>query len=348
MTHKTLADIGEFGLIERLKRFLPGSLPEDVVLGIGDDCAIIRISDDRVFVVTCDMQVDTVHFRSDHTEPYVIGRRAMSVNLSDIAAMGATPRFALVSLGLPEALSSDFFDRMYQGLVDRLTEFGGVVIGGNFSRTDKIIIDLFIIGEAHPDHILTRSGAQPGDRLFVTGCLGSSAAGQLLLSQFDRSALPSTFASLINAHLNPTPRVAFAKKLAEADIATAAIDISDGLAADLGHLCDRSQCDVLVRYGALPFLLELDAAIEWINQNNSITSRESLILQGGEDYELLFTIPASVSLDTLRKIANQTKTLITEIGRIAPRDAGRFLELTDGSNKTLSGSGWDHYSPNRA
>ncbi len=169
----SLSEIGEFSLIERIKKILPETDNPELLVDIGDDAALIKINDQRALVITCDIQIEDQHFRREYMSPYQIGRRAMAVNLSDIAAMGGKPRYALVSLGLPPSLSTDEYDSLFRGMRDELYPTTAAIIGGNLARSaDRLIVDITLLGEVDLPHYRTRRGAKAGDRIFVSGRLG--------------------------------------------------------------------------------------------------------------------------------------------------------------------------------
>ena len=359
----TISNLGEYGLIARLKTILPTSSP-DLIVGIGDDCAAIKLDDNRLLLATCDIQVEGEHFRRDYLTPYQIGRRALAVNLSDIAAMGGKPTFAFISLGLPPDLPTEDFDDLQRGIADIANEFGVIVAGGNLSRSPAgLIVDVFLLGETTSDRLLTRSGARPGDRVFVTGHLGASAAGLRLLESSlanpDKSGLASCsspllishpagglkpalqveISPLITSHIHPIPRIAAGQAIAASGWATAMIDISDGLAADLGHLCEQSGVGAEIRQASLPIPPELPEAAAALG-----VSPLDLALYGGEDYELLFTLKSEAPDTVIAAFTESAGSDITEIGRILPKEDGCRL-LSDSDVRTsLPPHGWDHFS----
>lgn len=331
-----IADLGEFGLIDRIRRALRP--PADgVVIGIGDDTAALDTGGPRLLLATVDMQVEGRHFIRERTPPELLGRRVGAVNLSDIGAMGGAPRWALVSLALPASLAVDWVDAFYAGLDGILAEFGAFVVGGNLSGGDGIVADLTLLGEVERDRLLTRAGARPGDLICVTGSLGRSAAGRAAL---DASLNDPAAWDAITAHFAPTPRVREGRALAAASGVTAMIDLSDGLASDLGHICEASDVGAVVDAGRLPVAddarqiagrLGLDAL--------------ALALTGGEDFELLFTA-APGAVERLRAaVGGATGTPVTVIGEIRPAGAGRRLVGADGVTDLRAG-GWDHFRPN--
>ena len=282
-----IEQLGEFGLIERIQRALPQTYSRDVLVGIGDDVAVLRSGGERVWLATCDVQVEGAHFLRDAITPVNLGRKALAINLSDIAACGGTPRFALISLGLPRDLDVEFIDGLYQGLRDEAEPFVVQIVGGNISGSRLgIFIDITLLGNALPENVLLRSGAQPGDQILVTGTLGDAAAGVALLLDPRLNTTPEYAAFARTRRDTPTPRVREGQIIAAAHAAHAMIDISDGLAGDLGHICEKSGVGVRLFSQNLP--------VSRANRELALAAHGDewyFALHGGEDYELLFTVP---------------------------------------------------------
>lgn len=339
---KSIASIGESELIHRIKRMLPKVSSNDIVIGIGDDAAAIRIDNERLLLATNDIQLEGNHFRRDWSSPDQIGRKAMAVNLSDIAAMGGTPAFALISLGLPKDTSSDFFDALYQGIVAEAGAFNVAIIGGNLAQSaEHIIIDITLLGFVSPKHMLTRSHAKPGDRIFVSGIPGMAAAGLQALEKFGK-AYPKELQSCVDALLAPTPRVELGEALAESSLVTAMIDISDGICTDLGHICESSKIGCELNIDPIAKTQVLSKAAEIIGK-----PVRDFILNSGESYELLFTIRADADLRQIDVIAQKTGISCMEIGTIIDEQNGRRLVTTDGKREPLPKAGWDHFAGNQ-
>jgi len=331
----TIAELGEFGLIERLTAGLPQ--PTDVIVGVGDDAAILDTGGDELVVATCDAQVEDTHFRLRHAHPQDIGRRALAVNLSDIAAMGARPRFALISLLLPPMLDVAILDGIYAGLRAEAAQYNVALVGGNIARNaERLIIDITLLGTGMRDRLLRRDSAEPGEVVMVTGSLGSAAAGLLVLEDEQLAAKipPESLVGVLAAHRTPTPRVAAGQWLAQHGVTTG-IDVSDGLAADIAHICKASGVGVNIEAESLPIQPEV-AMIATLAGRQP----QDLALFGGEDYELLFTAPTDRA-DVLAQalfIANGIEA--TAIGTMSK---GTDLTLfRQGKSSPLHPTGWDH------
>jgi thiamine-monophosphate kinase len=273
-----LQELGEFGLIDRIaQRVLPQGR---VRIGIGDDAAAIVPGNGMQSLISTDMLVEGVHFDLNYTELGQLGRKALAVNLSDIAAMGGIPRHILLGLAIPKGMQVEKMDAFMDGLFSMASEFDVSLIGGDTCASPSgFVISLTIIGEQLPEKVIPRSGASPGDKLLVTGELGYSALGLHLLQQGERSGKG------VMRHLDPMPRVREGVALAETGVVTAMIDVSDGLLADLEHILSNSGVGALVELDAIP----LSAKFKEIAGALSLDPYE-LALTGGEDYELLFTV----------------------------------------------------------
>ncbi|MGE5247854.1 MAG: thiamine-phosphate kinase [Verrucomicrobiota bacterium] len=337
-TRRVVGEIGEFTLIDRIRRILPVSGNKDLIVDIGDDTAVVRIDDRRALLLTCDIQVENRHFRLDRTTPYRLGRRAMAVNLSDIASMGGRPTYALVSLGLPARFPVDSFDRLFEGMRDEMLPHGAYVIGGNLAQTAReLIVDVTLVGEVPLSRVLTRSGARPGDRIFVTGTLGASGAGFHAMQRFGNK-VPRKYRDLVARHVLPSPRVALGQRISAAGVASAMIDLSDGVASDLFHVCTRSGVGAEIHEGRLP----LPRHIGEIAKASGKPVLD-LALHCGEDYELLFTVPPEVSGRKIRNLPGDTGVPVTEIGTIIGPGEGYWVVDSRGNRSPLKPVGWDHF-----
>jgi thiamine-monophosphate kinase len=333
-----IEQIGEFGLIERIRAALPEP-GTSVIVGIGDDVAVLEGSADSVWLATCDVQVEGVHFLRDAIPPRSLGRKALAINLSDIASAGGTPRYALVSLGLPGGLEAGFIDELYAGLREEGSEFGVDIVGGNISRSRLgIFIDVFLLGQAIRENVVLRSGAAVGDRIMVTGRVGDAAAGVALLLDPGLSADAAYTATARARRDCPTPRVREGALIGSLRQASAMIDVSDGIAGDLRHICEKSGVSVRVHAEKLPVspdnraLAHAARGDEW-----------HFALHGGEDYELLFTAPPGRAEQLAQRITTETGTPVSVIGEITAGGEPPELVLPDGRALPLEESGWDHF-----
>ncbi|MBI2369205.1 MAG: thiamine-phosphate kinase [Deltaproteobacteria bacterium] len=313
-----LKEIGEFGLIARIRakwgRELPG-----VVRGIGDDAAVIEPGKESLLLCTCDSLIEGVHFDLRLTTPYLLGRKAAAVNLSDIAAMGGTPTHLILALGLPARLPLAFVDEFFRGLGEMSRSFDVDLVGGDTCASpDRLFITVTLLGEARQGRFVGRHSARVGDQIMVTGFLGDSALGlQVLRTQGPQPS--GELSPLVARHLDPQPRVHEGRWLAEHDLATAMIDLSDGLLSDLGHILEES------RVGARVFLGQVPRSPAYRAQVRALAEDEwEPALSGGEDYELLFTTPR-YKVDRALQLADRFKLRVTQIGEIT--DFENRLEL---------------------
>lgn len=327
-----LSEVGEFGFISRIREKSPGS--QSVLLGIGDDAAATIMTPGMVLLSTADMLAEGIHFDLAWSDPACLGRKSLAVNLSDIAAMGGIPRYALLSVAIPPQLSLEFMESFINGFLEQAGNFGVSLIGGDTSSSkDGLVISVTLLGEQYPEKIARRSGAAVGDIICVSGTLGDSALGLKLLKTGCLSG------EALRRHLDPVPRVELGRALAERGIATAMIDVSDGLSADLGHILESSAKGARVRSDAIPLSASFTSSVQKSSQDYY-----RLPLSGGEDYELLFTLHPS-KLKDAEDAAATAGTPIAVIGEING-DSGLFIAKSDGSSYDMKSSGYDHFSPN--
>jgi len=328
---------GEFELIERFRRLLPRP-PREIVIGPGDDCAAVAVEPDRLLLLTCDALVEGRHFTRGTLDAEALGRRLAAVNLSDIAAMGGEPRHAVLSLVLPPDAAEAWAEGLVRGAAAELGDFGAWLVGGNLASTaGGIVVDLTLCGAVERKRVLRRSGARVGDVLLVTGQLGASAIGQRLLATGNRT-LAERYPDAVSAHLRPRPRVREGRAIALAGGATAMIDVSDGLASDLLHLCHESGVGAEIEIAALPIASATREAARELG-----LSVEPLVLGGGEDYELLLTAPEAAADALGRRVRETTGTPLTRVGRITEAAAGASWLDAAGRRSPLTASGWDHF-----
>ena len=320
-------NLSEFLLIDRITNKFR-KYKGDVYKGIGDDCAVIKSNKDKCLLYTCDSLVSGIHFSEKYSSPYQIGRKVTAVNISDIAAMGGKPSHFLVSLFLPEGTTEKFIDELYKGLTEEGNLYDIDIIGGNIAKSNQFIIDLFLVGEVPCQNLLLRSGAKVGDLVLITGNLGDSAAGLELLQNPKLNIPERDKKRLIFRHLTPTPRIKEGMIIAESKKATSMIDISDGLSSDLLHICEASQVGVKLFTDKIPV---------------SDSVKIDLALNGGEDYELCFTMPAKYASGFSHKLEKETATKVTIVGKIIPQIQGRWLINGAGKKFPLIAKGWDHF-----
>ena len=294
-----------------------------VAAGIGDDCAVLRIPANHQALVTTDFSLEGIHFRREWHDPEVVGHRCLTRGLSDIAAMGGEPVAAFLSLALPKALPQAWVNRFLKALLKLARQFSLSLAGGDTAESpDGVLCDIVVVGSVPRGKAILRSGARRGDRIFVTGQLGGSTATLMLLLSGKKLRL-----SQFPRHFHPTPRIAVGRFLRESGLASAMIDLSDGLSTDLAHICEESGVGAKIRAEAIPV-----AAIGEPKRSVGL----QVALHGGEDYELLFTAPPSKPVPA--RIAGVS---ITEIGRITS-GKGIVLEQS-GRTSTLAAQGWEHF-----
>ena len=334
------AQLGEFGLIARLTRGLERR--PDVLLGVGDDAALLDIGADDLLVATCDAQVDGIHFIRGVATYEEIGYKALAVNLSDIAAMGAEPRWALVSLLIPEEVGTADLEQVYAGVRALGNRHAVAVVGGNVSSTGgPFCLDVTLLGTVDRSRAVRRAGARIGDAILVTGTLGAAAAGVLWSTPVEERVVPPSLSRAARekthrAMAAPSPHVAEGRALAAGGVVTSMIDVSDGLAADLGHICRQSHVGAVLEAASLP----LDASAREVAD---VYGRDplTLALYGGEDYVLLCTVAEENVRAALEAIAGAGGEGFV-IGRIVGASLGMQLQLEAGQFIPLEPRGWDH------
>jgi len=338
---ETLSDIGEFGLIHRIDNLLKqeGLYAEGTILGIGDDTAAVQPKEGFELLITCDSVVEGRHFLSEFMNFFDVGRRAMTVNISDIGAMGGVPLYALVSLGLKSDMKVRDVEDMYRGFLAELNPFHAAVIGGNVTQVESsTFIDITLVGEIKAGYALRRSTACAGDSILVTGFPGEAAAGLDLLLHNTRENIPFDH-PLIQAYISPNHRAREGHAVASSRYATAMIDTSDGLLADLAHICLDSGVGAELNRKDLPISKALkDAATSNKKDPYEMCTRDS------DDYELIVTCsPKNVEKinDIVKKISDVP---ITQIGTISASKEIFHWKLPGGTRQSFTPKGWDHFS----
>jgi len=325
-----VSELGEFGLIEMISKLIgvPGN--DKMILGIGDDTTA-RKMDAGIELATIDTLVENVHFTLDTITYEELGWKSLAVNVSDIAAMGGIPLYALISLGLPGNTDVDDIKKLYEGMLELAQLYDMTIAGGDVVKAPQLTLSVSVTGKIIGDAILTRSAAQPGDQIAVTGYLGTSAAGlKMLIEKLKFN--DETTSVLRKAHQHPQPRVTEGQTLVENGVKSA-IDLSDGLMSDLGHICRMSKVGANINVDKLP--------IHPVVKDNFTDNAIELALCGGEDYELLFTAKP----DIIDKVRQTAKTPITPIGYITSAHADNVILFdAKGSTINLEQEGWDHFS----
>jgi len=296
-----LANLGEFGLINRIKKQI--KLDPSVIVGPGDDCAVIKFNKGLYQLFTCDMLVEGVDFTGS-TDPYLIGRKAIACSISDIAACGGVPRYAGISLGLPLGIALSKADKITKGAIELAKKYKINIIGGDISRAKSIVIDVSMLGEVEKNCLIKRSGAKAGDIILVSGEFGGSIKGR---------------------HLTFCPRLEEARYLVRNFKINSMIDVSDGLAQDLGHILKSSKKGAMIYEAFIPVSPDVKSTQHALND--------------GEDFELLFTMPAKEARKLLSRRCHDFKA----IGKITERSFGFKLESKNGKQTDLKPKGFRHF-----
>lgn len=330
-----LKEIGEFGFIDRIAP-LGEVRVGGVVKGIGDDCAVLALDDSNYLLVTTDLLVEKVHFLMEWAPAEIIGAKALAVNLSDIAACGGYPRDAFISLAVPDRIEVEWLDGLYRGLRALAEEYDVNLLGGDTTGSKHdLVINVAVTGVTPHNEVLYRHTASPGDVIALTGPVGESAAGlEILLQGGDLPQQVKDF--LIEAHLEPRPHVEQGRLLASSGACTAAIDVSDGLSSDLGHICRESGVRAIIYENQIPVSEELLIASERFRK-----APMDIILSGGEDYCLLVALKPD-QVEHVRKRAADESWDLVPIG-VIEQGSGMEIVRNDGARVSLEPKGWDHF-----
>jgi thiamine-monophosphate kinase len=331
--------MSERDLVARIQRRLPPA-PPWMLVGIGDDAAVIEPERNRAEVLSVDALVEGIHFDASFVPPDAIGHRALAVNLSDLAAMGATPRLALLSLVLPSALAVDAFDAMVGGLLRLASAHATHVAGGNLTRSPgPLLLDVTVAGHVKRRQAMTRGGARPGDEIYVSGTVGSAGAGLQMLEAASPQAVSDAAGPCVRRYLYPEPRVRLGMLLSRNRAASACIDLSDGLSDGLYRIAEASGVGMAIDPGALPIE---PAARAWFAARGVDPVAASLA--AGDDYELLFTVRPR----TGRRLAAAIRHGGTALTRIGVCTADRAMVLKGapgepGGDQELPRVGYGHF-----
>jgi thiamine-monophosphate kinase len=341
----TLGEIGEKGLLRHIHGRVPSA--PGVLVGLGDDAAAVEIGPSAL--LTTDSLVEGVHFHRDSAPARLLGRKALTVNLSDVAAMGGIGRYATVSLCLPPDVTLGWVDSLYDGLLERAAESGVALVGGNVTRgRESIVVDVTLLGDA--GRLLLRTGARPGDRVVVTGTLGAAAEGVRLLAEGARldedgelaatgvwteSSTPAVVACL-RAQLDPRPPLALARSIAERGIARAGMDVSDGLSLDVPEICSRSGVGAVIEAAAVP-VDPRAAGLERARGGDAL----ALALHGGEDYQLLLAVEPD-QIDEVGGLARVWGVEVAVVGEFVEGEPAVWIR-DGGGERPLVPGGHDHF-----
>jgi len=317
---KKISDLGEVALIKRISRKIKD---KNVLTEIGDDTAVIKIRD-RYILLTTDTIVENDHFNLNWFSPLQVGKKSMESNVSDIASMGGMPKYALISLCLREDTPLEFIDGLYRGIYRVAKKYGFEIIGGNITHGSEISITVSMIGDVEKERLTLRSGAKVADLVCVTGDIGKSSAGLSLLIKKKKG--------YVKPHLEPKARLKESQIISR--FANAMIDVSDGLASEVRHICDMSKKGAVIFKEKIPISGHTKEAGKILRKDPT-----DFALYGGEDFELVFTI----SEKNLKKLKKQFKNF-SVVGKILPKSKG--IHLLERGKKLKLGSGYDHFKSN--
>jgi len=330
-----VSELGEFGLIDLLAKMVSSSQSnqlthrQQLVIGIGDDAAA-WYGDTATQLATVDSLIQNVHFTLSTISWKELGWKSLAINLSDIAAMGGVPRYVLVSLALPSDTEAEDVAALYEGMIEVAQRYEVAIVGGDTCKAPTVSITITVFGSSQSQRILRRSSANPGDKVAVTGYLGSASAGMEMLTN-NLKFNPEVTTYLRDAFLHPLPRIAEGQMLVKQGVATA-IDISDGLLSDLRHICTASQVSARVDIDCLP--------IQPMVRDNFEDGALKLALAGGEDYELLFTASDGV----IDRVSEEAACPVTIIGEISAGKPGEVSLLDKNGNPVnMRDIGWEHF-----
>lgn len=354
MIQKNVAYIGETGLLDLIEKCLkeggmlrsPSLGPVKVILGFGDDCASFKIDRSYHILLSTDLLVEDVHFRKGYFSAFQLGYKALAVNISDIAVMGGMPTQALVGLAIPSVLDISFVEELYDGLIKTGEEYDISVIGGDtVGSPGPVMLSITILGAVEEGNMVTRKGAKPGNKIMVTGELGSAMLGLEIIEHQEGMGKKGEEANDLrrtcSRFIHPVPRIKEARAIAQRHLATSMIDLSDSLSQDLTHICRSSEVGARIKKKSLPIAPEVKKIIKKKGKDPFLYA-----LTGGEDYEILFTVrPEDVEL-VKDLVLKETGTIVHEIGEICPAEDGIILIDETGDEKPLRPCGFNHFSPN--
>jgi thiamine-monophosphate kinase len=331
-----LKNLGEFGLIERIKKSFKPS--PRVYVGIGDDSAVIKLSGNKYLLISTDTLVENIHFKRKYSTFYELGWKILAVGISDISAMGGTPTDVLITLGLSADLPVKAVDDIYRGIKSVAMKFNIGVIGGDTVSSKDIFLTVTALGIINKKELLLRSKTRVGDAILVTGELGASGAGLKILKSRGSPVASRELKRVIKKHLMPDPRVEEGKIIGKLGKATSMIDLSDGLAAACFEIAKRSKVGIRIWKDSLPIGEGTKSASEVLK-----ISPFDLALYGGEDYELMFTVPRSEAVSFVERFKKRSKTRISIIGEVVGRGRGIKIVDMEGKVHPFRGKGYEHF-----
>ncbi len=336
-----LENLGEFGLIDRISEKVSNG--KGVITGIGDDAAVTELSPGMQLLTSTDMLLEDIHFRLKWHDPYRLGRKSLAVSISDIAAMGGIPRWALLSLAIPKDYPLEDLDAFTNGFLSMAAEYGVSLIGGDTcSSKSGLVISVTIMGEQLPQFVVRRDGARPGDEIWVTGTLGDAAFGLELL---ENNKLPRPLGEgwgeggvdyIISRLLDPTPQTTAGRVLAESGLVSAMIDISDGILSDFEHIADLSGVGGIIHLNALPYSESFRTMAEKLPMFPF-----NMLLSGGEDYQLAFTAHAG-NREKISNIMKKSGIPASPVGIVTSLPGVTVLR-PDGTPYLLQKHGFNHF-----
>lgn len=336
-----ISEVGEFGLIERITNLLGETASPDIVVGISDDAAVYRIGDGRVHVLTTDALVEGVHFDRAFTPLAYLGYKTVSVNVSDIVAMNAMPRYATLALGIPAHISVEMVESLYTGMKRAAQQYEMEIIGGDTTSAHRLTLSLTVVGEAAESEISRRSGARPGDLVCVSGDLGAGYAGLKILMDYKRQMEThgegfepnfAPYSFVIQRQLAPTARLDVIRDFHARGVRPSAlIDVSDGLASEVHHICRLSGCGAKIFGPAIPIDLETRRVADELGDDV-----DTYALFGGEDYELIFAIGE----EDFEKLEPEGFSVI---GKFTDASEGVRVQTAEGEEIALEAKGFSHF-----
>lgn len=339
MLKEKIEDIGEFGLIEKLKKLVEAKQSKDanIVISIGDDAAVIDTGGKFYTILTTDSLVENIHFKLPMMPPFALGYKAMAINLSDIAAMAGLPTYALISVGLKQRTEVEFVEELYKGALQAGEQYGVKIVGGDTTSAPALMISLSVLGQVEPAILRRRSEAKVGDLILVTGELGASSAGlELMKDPSFRNKIDQADA-LIKAHQFPTPRLNEARLVSKYG-AHAMEDISDGLASEIIHISQESKVGAQIHLDSLPISSGVTQIAQLKGENQF-----DFALYGGEDYELVFTANREAVSKIKAQVEAETRTKVSIIGEIVSERDRISLVNSKGRREKLVQHGYEHF-----